>query len=270
MPRTSTTLLTEMIFWRAEGEVTDRGDYWLVRTPSNPTCYGCNLLAFDHPPGEGDYARWLESFAREFAGEPEVKHVLFMWDVPGEEGGEVTPFAAGGFELRTDVTLLAREVNAPPKVNDEIEVRRVETDEEWEEVLRAKVAYREPIFGLESYTVFKRKWLAVRRGLAEEGRGGWFGAYLGGRLVGDLGLFSDGKVARFQHVGTVEEFRRRGVCGTLVYEVARQALESWGVETLVMCADEDYHAARIYESVGFRPGERYVAALRYPPGHHSL
>jgi hypothetical protein len=31
-----------------------------------------------------------------------------------------------------------------------------------------------------------------------------------------------------------------------------------GVETLVMAADEDYFAARIYESVGFMPTERQV------------
>jgi hypothetical protein len=29
-----------------------------------------------------------------------------------------------------------------------------------------------------------------------------------------------------------------------------------GVETLVMAADENYYAARIYEKVGFKPTER--------------
>lgn len=29
-----------------------------------------------------------------------------------------------------------------------------------------------------------------------------------------------------------------------------------GVDTLVMIADEHYHAARIYESVGFKPVEK--------------
>ena len=72
-----------MIFWRAEGEVIDRGEYWLVRTPSNPTYYSGNLLIFNRPPVEGDYARWLEMFEREFKDEPEVRHVLFMWDVEG-------------------------------------------------------------------------------------------------------------------------------------------------------------------------------------------
>ena len=256
---------TEALFWRAEGEVLDRGDYLLVRTPSNPTYYGGNLLAFDRPPAAGDYRRWLELFGREFGGQPEIRHAFFMWDTPAGEDGEVAPFDEGGFVLQSNVTLLAREVVPPPKLNRELEVRRLETAQEWEALLDSKVRLRDPRFEEGSYTLFKRRWLGVRRRLAAEGRGAWFGAFAGGRMVGDLGLFRDGPVARFQDVATEPEFRRRGVCGTLVYEVAKRALKAEGVETLVMVADENYHAARIYESVGFRPLERHATACRYPP-----
>jgi ribosomal protein S18 acetylase RimI-like enzyme len=256
---------TEEIFWRAEGEVIDRGEYRLVRTPSNPTYYGGNLLGFARPPAAGDYPRWMALFGREFGGRPEVRHVFFMWDAPGGVEGEVAPFLEGGFVLQSNVTLLAREVVPPPKLNRELEVRRLETDEEWEALLDAKVRLRDPRFGADSYALYKRRWLGVRRGLAAEGRGAWFGAFVGGQMVGDLGLFRDGTVGRFQDVATEPEFRRRGVCGTLVYEAARRALEAEGVETLVMAADENYHAARIYESVGFRALERHVTACRYPP-----
>ena len=84
-------------------------------------------------------------------------------------------------------------------------------------------------------------------------------------MVADLGLFRDGDVARFQDVATDPSFRRRGICGRLVYEVARESLASGQVKTLVMAADENYHAARIYESVGFKPQERTATACRYPP-----
>ena len=261
----SMTFRTESLFWRAEGEVLDRGDYRLVRTPSNPGYYGGNLLAFDRPPAVGDYERWLGLFEREFGDLSGVRHRLFVWDTTGGVDGAVEPFLDAGFDLKTNVTLLARAVVPPPKVNKEIEVRRVETDEEWESVLAFKVRVRDPRFEEDSYTHFKRRWLGVRRGLAEAGHGSWYGAFVGGRMVADLGIFRDGPVARFQDVATEPSFRRRGICGTLVHEVAKRTLGEGVVETLVMVADEGYHAARIYESVGFRLAERHAKACLYPP-----
>lgn len=54
------------------------------------------------------------------------------------------------------------------------------------------------------------------------------------------------------------------MCTALVREVARRALHEDGFETLVMAADADYHAAAIYESLGFRKTERLRALLRKP------
>lgn len=257
---------TEMIYWRVDGQVLDRGEYHLVRSPANPTYYGGNLLYFDHPPVEGDYTHWLELFESEFKDEPNVKHVLFMWDLPEGETGAVAQFIEGGFEIQSNVTLMTDQVVPPPKLNSEIKVRRIEANNEWDAVLAAKLRARNPRFDLKTYTPFKKKWLDARRRLADQGLGNWYGAYIDNQLVGDLGLFRDGTIARFQDVGTEPEFRQRGICGTLVYEVSRQALESNGIETLVMVADENYHAARIYESVGFRPTEWHASACRYPPG----
>ena len=54
-------------------------------------------------------------------------------------------------------------------------------------------------------------------------------------------------------------------CQTLVYEVSRRAL-AWGLATLVMVADPDYHAARIYESLGFAVAEQQMGLELEPPG----
>jgi len=269
MPPSSITFQTESIFWRAEGEVLDRDDYWLIRTPANPTYYGGNLIYFAHPPKDGDSTRWINLFKNEFKGEPNVKHVFMMWDIPGNEIGITIPFVDSGFEVQANVTLMTDEVVQPPRINNRIEVRRIETDRQWDQVLEAKLKDRNPRFDLETYTPFKRKWLEVRRRLADQKRGDWFGAYMDEQMVGDLGLFFDGSVARFQDVGTDAEFRRMGVCGTLVYEVSKSALASGRTEALVMIADESYHAAKIYESVGFRPVERHATACRYPERHRS-
>ena len=73
-----------------------------------------------------------------------------------------------------------------------------------------------------------------------------------------MGVFATGMLGRFQAVGTHPAYRRQGICGALVYQTGRYALEQMKLETLVMVADENYHAAKIYETIGFEPEEHQV------------
>jgi len=87
-------------------------------------------------------------------------------------------------------------------------------------------------------------------------------------MVSGLGVFTDGRgVARYQAVDTHPEFRGRGLAGTLVHHAGAQALTWPGVQTLVIGADPEYHAIRIYRSVGFDGTETQVQLLRPPAGH---
>ena len=249
---------TDLVFPRFDGEVLDRGDYTVIRTPSNPTFYWGNFLLFDQPPAAGDLHRWSQLFAEEIGPPSAVKHLAFGWDTTAGETGIIQPFLEAGFDAEPSVVLTAAEVSKPPKFNKQIEVRRITTDWEWQGALEVQVACREPEHTAESYRTFKQRQMARWRTMTEAGLGEWFGAFLGNRLVGDLGVFVENGVGRFQSVGTHPEFRRRGICGTLVYEAAQHAFKHLGAQTLVMVADEDYHAAKIYESVGFRPTEHQI------------
>ena len=46
----SLSLRTDLIFWRRDGRVVDRGDYLVIETARNPGYYWGNLLVFPHPP----------------------------------------------------------------------------------------------------------------------------------------------------------------------------------------------------------------------------
>jgi hypothetical protein len=254
---------TDLIFHREAGNVADRGEYIVVETPSSPNYYFGNLLYYKHPPRAGDFERWRATFLREFANVPRVRHETFKWDVRDGDTGDVAPFLDAGFQYESSVTLLAGRVTPPPKVNADVEVRRITTDEDWSAVTEVHVLCRHPAWGVDEYREHFAGQSRMYRRLERAGRGGWYGAYLGGELAGSLGLFSDGDVGRFQAVATHPDFRRRGVCGTLVYEVSRRALDG-GLRTLVMVADEFYHAARIYESVGFGPREKSGAVCLQP------
>jgi hypothetical protein len=252
-----------MIFHRQGGRVTDLGDCIVVETPDSPTFYFGNVLHFAEPPREDDVAAWPARFAAAFAARPEVQHVAFSWDGPI---GAAESFAALGYRLERSVVLSARAVHRPPRCHDGAVVRTLVTDDDFRSALENQVAARDDRqFTAEGFERYMRDELRRWRRMQETGLGAWHGAFVEGRLAADCGLFfdDDAGVGRFQSVCTHPDFRRRGLCGRLVWEVAQAGLSR--VPTLVMVADALYHAARIYESVGFQPTESAFAACLTPP-----
>jgi hypothetical protein len=99
----------------------------------------------------------------------------------------------------------------------------------------------------------------------------------GERTVEDCRLFRDSpgprSLARFQHVRTRPQWRRRGLCSALVHKVGRRGLEVMGAKTLVMPADPQDVTFGIDETRGFeRTRDLRTAAPadlvheRRPPG----
>jgi len=246
---------TDLIFVLFNGEVYDRGDYVVVRAEHNPDWHWGNFLIFPRAPAPGDHEVWLELFDREIASQQPTSHVALGW--AGEEPGHVQPFLDQGFGLDPSIIQVARKVHAPPRQNDEVDVRLLTSDADWHQALENQIACADiEKYGAESYRRFKTAAMRNYRAMQDAGWGRWFGAFLGDELVADLGIFFEDNVARYQSVGTHPDHRRRGICGSLVYQSALYALEHFDVDTLVMLADPDYHAARVYESVGFIPEQR--------------
>ena len=80
-----------------------------------------------------------------------------------------------------------------------------------------------------------------------------------------MGLAKAGPgLARFRLVETDPAYRGRGLAGTLVHHVSEYGFGELGATTLVMVADPDYVAVRIYRSVGFDDTETQLQADRGP------
>ena len=247
---------TDLIFARYSGEVHDRGNHLVIRTLSNPTFWWGNFVIFDRAPEAGDLERWLDVFHQEI---PYAKHIAIGWD--GQEPGEVGAFVQLGLDFQESIVMTAQRVYAPPKANTDAEYRMLESEADWDQWLELRMACRdrhEP----EGYRVYLENKRHEYRKMSTDGRGGWFGAFLDGQMVCGMGLYTDGEIARFQSVETHPEHRRLGLCGSLVHHTATRGLEDFGASTLVMLADPEYHAARIYESVGFKPTEKAFALER--------
>lgn len=261
---------SDLIFPKFDGILTDRGDYVVVRSPSNPTFYWGNFLLFARPPQPGDFETWRELFAGEIGRPPETMHMALTWDSPEGEEGCVQPFLDAGFNLERNVVQVGTTLRLPARASTEIVVRPLYTASEFAQVLEQQVLSRDEGHEEGAYRTFRTLMMQRYRRMEQAGLGHWYGAFLDGELVADLGIFHDGRgLARYQSVETHPDFRRRGICGRLVYEAGRQAMAEHGLETLVIIADAESSPSRIYESAGFMPVEKNVGLLWWDRGESA-
>jgi ribosomal protein S18 acetylase RimI-like enzyme len=241
-------------------QVEDHGDHLVARSPHNPTFWWGNFLLLPTVPTNPD--PWIQRFAECF---PDAGHVAIGFDSPGSIHG-LEAFAERGLQPNTAAVLTANRVYEPPYVNREAVYRRLISDDDWRQSVDLELRADEDRGDATSHAFVEAK-AATNRQLSEAGHGGWFGAFLDGRLVAQMGLFrASSALARFQSVETDPEFRRRGLCGSLVHAVAGFGYDALGATTLVMVADPADVAIRIYRSVGFVESEMQLQVERPPAG----
>jgi RimJ/RimL family protein N-acetyltransferase len=251
---TSLGFRTDLALRVLEGaEVADRGDYLVVRSPVNPDYWWGNFLLLAAWPGPGTGDHWLARFAAEF---PQAQHIALGVDTnptsPDEDDTDdpVVPaeFLAAGLEPQHDTVLTCAAVEPPPHPSTAAEIRRLTSDADWQQSVELGLRCFEP--GEPRDFVAART--AARRRLTQAGHGAWFGAFAGGRLLAQLGLFDAGDgYARYQHVETDPQARRQGLAGTLVWHAGRYGREVLGLSTFVIVADPADMAIRVYRSCGF-------------------
>jgi RimJ/RimL family protein N-acetyltransferase len=238
------------------GQVTDRGDYLVIRTPDNPNYWWGNFLLLAHPPGKGQSQEWLDRFAAEF---PAARHATLGVDTAGEVDIPAD-FPAAGFETDRAAVLTAGRIGPPPHPNTAAEFRPLDSAADWRQSLDLAVRCfdGDPGDYLERHAV-------ARRRLTEQGTGAWFGAFEGGRLLAQLGLFDVGDgYARYQHVETDPAARRRGLAGTLVATAGQYGQTVLGTSTFVIVADPADVAIRVYRACGFTVRESQLSLERRP------
>ncbi len=249
---------TDLFFSAFDGITTDRGEYLVIQTPANPDFYWGNYLIFANPPGTSDLDHWRGLFAREIGSPPAVKHQVFGWDSPQGDLGEIDPFISAEFRLVQSVVLTSHAPHPPARLNESITVRSLQSEDDWAQATDNQVACREADFSEADYLLFKQPQMARYQRMQDAGLGHWYGAFLAGCLVADLGIFHREGLGRFQSVGTHPDFRRQGIAATLVYQAALLAIKVFSLHTLVIVADEDSIPSRIYQSVGFEMTEKQV------------
>ena len=240
----------------AGSEVEDRGDHVVVRTPDNPDYYWGNFLLLPQAPSAAELPAWEETFARTF---PHCRHRAYGVASAHGTREDLAAFADAGLETEAASVMTATAVHEPARPNREATYRPLSNDADWAQQVELWLASED---GHPGFVLPK---VAAERRMTEDGAGAWWGAFVGDRLLSSMGLLTAGPgLARFQQVQTHPDARGRGLAGTLVHRVSRFGFDELGATTLVMVADPDYLAIRIYRSVGFDDAEVQLQAQRSP------
>ena len=152
-------------------------------------------------------------------------------------------------------------VQPPPRQNTEAEIRRLESDADWEQSRDLGIR----CYGYGGPYLDRRA--SARRRLTHSGRAAWFGAFTDGRLLSQLGVCDTGAgLARYQDVETDPGARRRGLAGTLVWRAGAYAAGAFGAGTLVIVADPAEEAIRVYRACGFADAQGQFSFQRGTAG----
>ena len=246
---------------RAGSTIEDCGDHLVIRSPKNPTFWWGNFLLLDHVPAADRVDAWLDRFATAL---PHARHRSFGFDAPRASVADLKPFADRGLDVDASTVMTATSVGPPAHPNGEAAYRTLASDDDWSRSVELTLACNdeyEPV----SHRTFVERRAASNRVLVEAGHGAWFGAFLDGELVSQMGLVTAGPaLARFQSVETHPDARGCGLAGTLVHHVSSYGFETLGAAMLVMVADPEYLAIRLYRSVGFSDSESQLQAELKP------
>ncbi len=253
---------TDLALLRMAGsDVDDRGDHLVVRSPQNPTHWWGNFVLVSGVPERLHSDRWLERFHAEF---PDAAHAALGFDAVVGTTADLAGFAERGLRVEAATVMTATAVHEPPRPNSQATYRMLVSNDDWAQSVALRVACNdehEPA----SFEQYAARHVRSRRAAVEEGHGAWWGAFVDDRLVSQMGLFASGHgLARFQSVETEPAFRGRGLAGTLVHRVSEFGFSDLAATTLVMVADPDYLAIRLYRSLGFLDSESQLQAERPP------
>ncbi len=260
---------TDLMVRRLTGSlIAEHASHLVVRTPTNPDFWWGNFILVDGPVRRGDADRWAVAFADAF---PRAPHLALGVDGADGEAGDESELARLGVTVEVTSVLTATRLTPPARPPAAATIRPLAGDDDWAQAARLRAACHSDEEPSAEERLFIARTVAEERRLCEAGGGVWFGAFVDGQLRSGAGLVSDGGgLARFQNVETHPGHRRGGLASAVVHGLGQYGLgqrgeRELGARTLVIVADPDDEAIRVYRALGFVDTERQVQ-LQRPPG----
>ena len=235
--------------------VEEHPDHLVVRTPDNPGHHWGHVVFVTDPDAVGDAERWVSVFGAAFPAAD--------WLAVGlvRQPDDDVDWRERGLTVEVDDVLTTRTVPATAPRPEGCTVRQLDGDDWASSGARSlgDPGTEEP----QSYEAFVRRRAATRRRLSEQGTAAFFGAFLDGRLVSELGIVRCGSTARYQSVSTDVQHRGRGLASHLLGVAGHWAAER-GCERWVIITETPNPAGRVYRRAGFAPDVGNVQVYRAP------
>ncbi len=245
--------------------VVDRGDCLVVATTGNPHFWWGNFLLLRERPTVAKASGWVHRFEQEL---PWATHRAFGLDDPDAPHGAFSALVSSGHQVERTTVMTTDAVLPPPHPCPDAILRPLSGDDDWTQHVTLAMLIHHDAEDPTALPFVEARASAHRRAV-ESDSGVWVGAFVDGELVSQLGLLAAGAgLGRYQDVETHPDRRRQGLAGALVHCAAGIMLRSHDVETLVMVADPDDAAIRLYRSLGFTTSEHQLGAF-LPPRKHT-
>lgn len=239
-------------------ETTEKDKYFVIKTPKRPNYFWGNYILMKDPPHNGCFNDWVKIFEDEIGNKSSLGYCAITFDLGGDEIFDTSEFSDNGFKVGTDKILVADKIVEPKKLNSQFNVKEYDLSKNIDSFVEVHFDSDWAYGSEQAQTKFLKEQATEFQSLIERNIAKRFGAFLENKLVADLGIYWNNDFIRFNNISTHPAYRRKGVCSTLVYNVSKNLLDNDPDKKLVMQADEDYHAASIYESIGFSSKEKII------------
>mgnify|MGYP000041203858 FL=1 len=254
----SLTMRSELLTLSGISHLTYHDGYAVQSTPTEPDFWMGNQVIL--PNSNLSVSAAFAVFERHF---PDASHRSIVWDVPNIDSSLIHGVREAGGKLEGFDALTLQGRLAEAVAPDGIILKALDGPNDWAkaEALQAEVGIeegRDP--ALHGPYLARRN--AGRREQIRKDIGQWFGAFDGEEIVTQMGMFHDSQIARYQSVETKATHRKRGICSALLRHAAFWALGRAQDAKVVIVAEADSDAGRLYRKMGFAPAETIFGIVR--------
>lgn len=259
-------LQSDLVINRYDTELSQREDFIVLHSLKAPKFYFGNLL-YINDLTRHSVEQWKNIFSQEFAHRDDVRHITLYWKQTDHNSEtlnqRVAEFTRAGFHFdEFDIRAVTMAQWITPILNDNFDCRPITSEPDWQQWFDLNLEFREADHEEEDYRIFLRQQLRSYKKLILDRAGFHQGMFQSnGQLIAFAGLYFQKNIGRFQFVFTHPEFRRQGLCNTLLHHMADMGFQR--TSQLVIAADEHDQATHMYARLGFQVVGREASLCKW-------